>query len=202
MNCTPECLTASKPPVGFTNGCGKKRAPGGIPRLLFLICDPNHLHPVPVDDGVSPWTSLENIEAAMCAGLLNFTGPVLGSMPKPTTETKQMDSCGPEEVVGGTTVINFQDYNVTENLDEFVFWDWVKKSYDGMSFGWITCDELLYMYEGDFAPNVGPVHDPTKKGNRFFDGTISMETSDLIFPIRVPGILSLLARFNPENCYS
>lgn len=201
--CAPSCVSAKKPKTGYTNGCGKKRAKGGIPRLLFLICDPDYEHPVAVAEGVSPWTEPENVIAAMCAGILNFTGPVLGSMGKPTFVKKKMSSCDPEEIIGGSTVINFQDYNVTDDLEEYDFWKWIMENYPYMVFGWVTCDELMFLYDGSFAPEVGPIIEDTNDGSRYFDGNITMQTSTIIKPFRVPGILSLLANFNATtSCYS
>lgn len=201
--CLPSCVSATKPKTGYTNGCGKKRAKGGIPRLLFLTCDPDYVHPVAVEEGVSPWTVPANITAAMCAGILNFTGPVLGSMPKATFVKKKMDSCGPEEIIGGNQTINFQDYNVTDDLEEYDFWTWIMENYPYMVFGWVTCDELMFLYDGAFAPEVAPVTEDTSDGSRFFDGTITMQTEQIIKPIRVPGILSLLANFDAStSCYS
>lgn len=206
--CAPSCVTANKPKVGYTNSCGNKRAPGGIPRLLFLICDPNYVHPVAVPPGVSPWTVPANVKAAMCAGLLNFTGPVLGEKPASSTVKKQMSSCNAEEITGGSTVINFQDYNVTtdENgnasLEEFDFWDWVKQNYQYLLFGWVTCDELMFLYDGNFVPEVSGIIENTNTGNRYYGGSVTMPIYDEIKPVRVPGILSALAAFRPEDCYS
>ena len=201
--CLPSCVSAGKPKTGYTNGCGNKRAKGGIPRLLFLICDPDYVHQYPVAEGLSPWSDVRNITNAMCAGILNFTGPVLGSMPKQTFVKKKMSSCEPEEVVGGQKVINFQDYNVTDAIEEYDFWDWVNKNYAYMSFGWVTCDELLYMAEGSFAPEVGDVIEDTSDGSRYFDGSITIQTQEIIKPIKVEGILSALANFDPTApCYS
>ena len=114
-----------------------------------------------------------------------------------------MSSCEPEEVVGGQKVINFQDYNVTDAIEEYDFWDWVNKNYAYMSFGWVTCDELLYMAEGSFAPEVGDVIEDTSDGSRYFDGSITIQTQEIIKPIKVEGILSALANFDPTApCYS
>lgn len=200
--CAPSCVSANKPVVGLFNGCGNKRAPGGIPRLLFLICDPTYVHPYSVAEGVSPWSDLRNITAAMCAGILNFSGPVLGEMPKPTATKKKMSSCDPEEVTGGSTVINFQDYNVTDDQGEYEFHDWIKNNYRYLKFGWVTCDDLLFMYQGGFVPEIGPVIENSNEGNRYVDGSITMATYDMIIPVKVEGLLDLLSNFNPADCYS
>lgn len=211
MICKPKCSKSTRPPVGYTNGtCGKKRAKGGIPRLFFLDMCTDYIHPVAVPDGVSPWTEPENITAAMCAGILQFTGEGLGSAPKPTTTKKRMSSCGPEEVVGGSYAVNFQDYNVTVDevtgaptLLEFDFWDGIRDDAANLRFGWITCDNLMFMFDGDFSPEVGPVIEDTSEGNRYQDVVITMSTYVVPKPIYVEGLLQLLDEFDPAtSCYS
>jgi hypothetical protein len=210
MICLPNCVNnEGKPRVGYTNGCKPKRAKGGIPRLLFLICDPDHEHPVEVEEGVNPYTNLDNMKAAMCAGLLNFSGPILGQQPRTSPTKKQLQSCGPEEVVGGTQTITFQDYNIAvdedgnANLEEYDFWIWVMENYQTLKFGWVTCDEMVYMYDGDWSPDVSPVTEQTNKDNRFFDGIMTMPTEQIIKPFQVPGILALLDSFSADTtCYS
>ena len=188
--------------MGVFNGCKIKKAKGGIPRLFFLICDPDYVHPETVAEGLSPWSSLVNIQAAMCAGLLHFTGPVLGQQPKASLTKKRMSSCDPEEIVGGSQTITFQDYNTGENLEEYEFWDFIMKNYNLMSFGWVTCDDLMFMYDGSFAPEVSPVTEATNDDSRFFDGIITMQTDEIITPIKVEGLLDLLKSFNAvTSCY-
>ncbi len=89
MICLPSCVNGTAPQVGVFNGCKIKKAKGGIPRLFFLICDPDYVHPETVAEGLSPWSSLANIQAAMCAGLLHFTGPILGQQPKGSLTKKK-----------------------------------------------------------------------------------------------------------------
>lgn len=203
MICLPSCVSSGKPVVGYANGCKIKKAKGGIPRLLFLVCDPDYVHPVAVDEGVNPFSNLDNVKAAMCAGILNFTGPVLGQQPKGTVTKKVMSSCAPEEIVGGSQTITFQDYNAGDAQEEYDFWKWVMENYQLLLFGWVTCDELVYLYEGDFAPEVMPVTEQTNKDSRYFDGVITMATEEIIKPFKVEGILDLLSSFSAEtSCYS
>lgn len=203
MICLPSCLSEGAPIVGLFNGCNIKKAKGGIPRLLFLVCDPDYVHPYEVAEGLSPWSDIRNIEAAMCAGLLNFTGPVLGQQAKASVTKKRMSSCSPEEIVGGSQVISFQDYNTTDDLGEYSFWSYIMKNYRLMLFGWVTCDELLYMYEGSFAPEVFPVTEQTNEESRYFDGIVTLQTEEIIVPIKVEGLMALLDSFTPStNCYS
>lgn len=203
MICLPSCLSTGAPAVGLFNGCNIKKAKGGIPRLLFLVCDPDYVHPYTVAEGISPWSDLRNVEAAMCAGILNFTGPVLGQQPKASVTKKRMSSCNPEEIVGGSQTITFQDYNTTDDLGEYTFWDWIMKNYGMMLFGWVTCDELLYMYSGNFAPEVFPVTEVTNQDARYFDGVVTMQTEEIIVPIKVEGILALCDSFTAAtSCYS
>ena len=113
-----------------------------------------------------------------------------------------MSSCDPEEIVGGSQTITFQDYNTGENLEEYEFWDFIMKNYNLMSFGWVTCDDLMFMYDGSFAPEVSPVTEATNDDSRFFDGIITMQTDEIITPIKVEGLLDLLKSFNAvTSCY-
>ncbi len=210
MLCLPSCVTdTNKPEVGYANSCEPKRAPGGIPRILFMICKPDYVHPYPpAYEGQSPWQDLRNVQAAMCAGILNFSGPVLGQQPRATPTKKQFDSCNVEETSGGNQSITFQDYGVTTDEDdaptllEFDFWDWVKRKYKTMSVGWISCDEMLYLWDGKWAPDVAPVSEQTSLGNRYFDGIINIPSEEIIKPYHVPGILAMLESFDPAECYS
>lgn len=202
MICQPSCVNGTAPQVGVFNGCKIKKAKGGIPRLFFLICDPTYVHPVTVAEGLSPWSSLANVQAAMCAGLLHFTGPILGQQPKGSLTKKRISSDKPEQVVGGSQTITFQDYNTGENLEEYAFYDFIMKNYELMSFGWVTCDDLLFMYDGDFAPEISPVTEATNNDSRFFDGVVTMQTEEIITPIKVEGLLDLLKSFNATtSCY-
>lgn len=202
MICLPSCVSGNAPVVGVFNGCKIKKAKGGIPRLFFLICDPDYVHPVEVEEGLSPWSSLVNIQAAMCAGLLHFTGPVLGQQPKATLVKKKMASCEPEQVIGGSQTVTAKDYNTGDNLEEYEFWDFWMKNYQLGSFGWATCDDLLYMYDGDFALEAAPVTEETSDDSRYFDIAVTMQTDEIIVPIKVDGLLDMLKSFNPTtSCY-
>lgn len=206
--CKPGCVNGTtKPNVGYANACGVKTAKGGIPRLLFLVCDETYVHPVDTGE-LSPWTSLENIEAAMCAGILNFTGPVLANKPATSFTKKRTSSCSPEVIVGGSQQIDFQDFNVTTDedgnptLEEFDFWGWVQTNYPYLKFGWVSCDEKMYMYAGSFTPEVSPVQEQTSDDNSYFAGSVIMNTDEIIKPIHVPGLLALLDSFTADQCYS
>lgn len=209
MLCLPACVAdANKPAVGYANSCEPKRAPGGIPRLLFLVCSPDYEHPYPPVDGKSPWEDLRNIHAAMCAGILNFSGPVLGQQPRATPIKKQFDSCNTEEISGGNQSVTFQDYGVTAdedgapNLLEYDFWAWVKRKYKTMSPGWVSCDDMLFLWDGKWAPDISPITEVSNTGNRFFDGILNIPSEETIKPFYVPGLLAMLESFNAEDCYS
>lgn len=202
QSCAPKCLTGDKPKVGYANGCDVETRPGGIPRLLFLICDPLYEHPFAVADGLSPWSDLRNVHAAMCAGLLNFTGEVLGSKPKGTFTKKRTGSCSPEKTVGGSKTVVFQDYNASDDLIEFDFWDWVNQNTKRLKFGWVNCSEMMYMYQGSWDLEIDEVEEDTNDGSTFMDGLVTMSTKDLIKPVYVPGIMELIENFDPANCYS
>lgn len=204
MICLPQCAdNTNKPTVGYSNTCETRRAPGGIPRLLFLICDPDYVHPYPVPYGkTSYWEDLRNVKAAMCAGILNVSAPLLGQVAKPSPTKKQFDSCAPEEKSGGTTSITFQDYytaidtNSDPTLVEFDFWIWAQNNVKTLSLGWITCDDMLFLWDGKFSLYVGVVAEQSNTGNRYFDGEAVIPTADIIKPYYVPGLLSEIESFD------
>lgn len=210
MICLEKCLTSNenKPAVGFANTCDTLRAPGGIPRILFLDCKPGYEHPYPAAYGKSPWEDLRNIKAAMCAGILNFTGPVLGQQPRATPTKKQFDSCNTEENAGGTQQVTWQDFGAISdeegapNLLEYDFYDDVMLNYKRKSPGWVTCDDMLFMWDGKWSPDISPITEPSNTGNRYFDGIINIPSEKTIKPFHVPGLLAMLESFNPDECYS
>lgn len=203
QTCMPSCVdNTNKPKVGYANGCKIKSRKGGIPRLTFLICDPDYVHPNAVEEGQSPWENLDNVKAAMCAGLLNFSGEVLGSKPKGSFTKRRMGSCSPEETIGGTKPINFQDYNSSDDLIDFDFWSWVQENRSRLKFGWISCDDLWYQFDGSWDLEIDQVADDnSEQGKTYYDGVITTQTEAIIKPISVPGLLNLLENFEETACY-
>jgi hypothetical protein len=193
MICKPSCVT-DIPQNDWVNGCNITKRPGGIPRMLFLKCDPDYVHPNP-----GGFDNLDNWLPALCAGILYVTGEVLGQKPKGSVTKKRLQSCGPEEVVSGTKTVSWQDYNAEpDELLDYAFYDAIMKNRKFFKFGWISCDELVHMFNGDWDLEGDYVTEDNQDGNTFFDGVVTMSSVDLIVPVSVPGVLAVLAAFEAQ----
>lgn len=199
MICKPKCV-GSIPRNDWVNSCKKKTRKGGIARLVFLVCDADFVLP-----NSGAWTNVDNWIYALCQNRVFISGPILGQMPKGSFNKKRFDSCSPEKVVSGSQTITFLDYNADdEALIDFSFWKGIVDNKEFLLVGWITCDELVYLYNEDWDLEVGPVIEDTKEGNTFRDGVVTMSTlpTDLI-PVKCVGILNALESFVTETtCYS
>lgn len=204
--CNPDCLTPMVK-LDVFNGCNITTRKGGIARLTFLKCIPNLVFPFAgeITDGVeaNPWTNLDNVKWAICNDLLFVSGKILGQKPKGSTNKKRLASCEPEETVSGTKTITFSDYNAASDnsLIEYDFWDGVFMNRKFMYLGWITCSDLWYQYTGAWDIENDDVIEQTSDDNTFFDGTITMNTIQLIKPLYIPGLLALINSFTDSTCY-
>lgn len=204
QTCKPECVT-SIPSIDFINGCKLTTRDGGIPRLTFLVCDPNLTLPEPPAPGqTDPWTNLDNVKWAICNGYLFITGNLVGQKPKGTTTKRRLSSCGPEETIAGQKTLTFTDFNADkETLIDYDFWQQILDNRKFLYFGFIACDDRWYQYPGKWDLEVDEViEDNSESGLSFYDGTVVMSTKDIIKPILVPGLLTFLAGFKSADCYS
>lgn len=197
QTCNPSCLE-DMPDMAWVNGCNITTRSGGIPRLTFLKCVPGGV-PLPYAGG---WTNLANIQWAICQGYLYVTGDVLGQKPKGSFTKRRLSSCAPETTISGAKTIAFQDFNAdTSDLVDFEFWTQVVNNKEFLKFGYITCDERWYQYDGEWDIEIDEVVEDTKDGKSFWDGVITMATKDILVPISVPGILAKLSSITSSTCY-
>lgn len=201
--CKPSCVS-NLPSTDWANACNLTTRDGGIPRLTFLKCDPDLELPYAAIEGeTNPWTNVDNIKWALCNQILWVTGELLGQKPKGSFTKRRMKSCGPEETISGSKTVTFTDFNADKSdLIDYDFWDGVVENKKFMYFGFITCDERWYQFPGQWDIEVDEVIEDTSDGKSFFDGTITMNTKDILKPILVPGILAALQEFNASECYS
>jgi hypothetical protein len=203
--CRPSCVTGA-PATDWANGCEISVRDGGIPRLTFLVCDNSLVLPNPalLPDGsvdpnpnANPWTNPANVIYAMCQNKLFVTGDLLGQKPKGSFNKRRMTSCAPETTISGSKQITFQDFNANkETLVDFDFWQAIEKNKRFMYFGWVTCDDRWYQFDGDWDLEIDEVIEDTSEGKSFYDGTVTMSTKELVKPIICPGLLDALAAFN------
>jgi hypothetical protein len=195
--CNPECIE-DFPPVDWINSCDIETRPGGICRGTFFRCVPDLVFPYP-----NGFKNPANVVWAMCQGILYVTGEILGQKPKGSVTKRRISSCGPEKSISGVKTVTWQDYNADkENLLDFIFYDAVAKNAKFMNFGWITCDERLYQYPGQFdifADEV--IEDNAEQGLSFWDVEMTMPTKEIIIPFNAPGVLAAINSFADGTCY-
>lgn len=194
MICNPSCVTTI-PDNGWSNGCDTTYRNGGIPRMLFLKCDPAMVLPY-----TGGWANVDNVKWAMCNDFLYVSAPLLGNKPKGSFTKKRLDSCSPEVTIAGTKTIAFQDYNANAELEDYAFWDAINKTKKFLQLGWITCDDRLYMYAGNWDLEIDEQIDATYQDQSFWDGLVTMATKDIIIPISCPGIKAMIDAFNTADC--
>jgi hypothetical protein len=199
--CNPSCVTTI-PSTDWANACDLTTRDGGIPRLTFLKCDESLELPYSPAVGQSnPYTNIQNVMWALCNGYLYVTGELIGQKPKGSFTKRRLTSCGPERVIAGAKTVTFQDFNADkENLLDFDFWKSIETNRRFLFFGFITCDERWYQWDGQWDLEVDEVIEDTSDGKSFYDGTITMNTKDILKPIVVPGILDALRSFNTTEC--
>lgn len=198
MICKPTCVNGSIQ-NDWVNACNISTRTGGIPRLVFLVCDPNLVLP-----NGGAYENILNWKYLLCNGKVYVTGNVLGQKPKGTFAKKRTQSCGPEETISGQKTITFQDFNAdVDTLLDYDFWAFILENKKFLKFGWISCDERVHLFGGDWDLEGDYVEEDNFEGNTFFDGVVTMSTKDLIAPIKVPGLLEYLDGFaNASTCYT
>lgn len=194
--CAPDCVE-DMPDMSWVNGCNITTRSGGIPRLTWLKCDTTMVLPF-----ANGWKNLDNIKWAICQGFLYVSGDLLGQKPKGSTTKRRLSSCAPEQTISGAKTISFQDFNAEEvELIDFEFWTQIVNNKPFFKFGYITCDERWYQYDGEWDIEIDEVIEDTKEGKSFWDGVVTMSTADILVPIKVPGILALLKSITSSTCY-
>jgi hypothetical protein len=197
QSCNPSCVT-DLPDMSWVNACNISTRTGGIPRLTFLKCNDNFVLPYP--DG---WANTNNVLWAINNGQLYVTGDVLGQKPKGSFTKRRLSSCAPETTISGAKTITFQDFNAdTTTLLDFDFWSAVVENKAFLKFGWITCDERWYQYNGEWDIEIDETIEDTKDGKSLWDGVITMATKDIVVPILAPGILAALKSITSVPSYA
>jgi len=195
--CNPNCVV-NIPQVDWSNQCDTDFRKGGISRVVFMKCDPTYVHPNP-----GGWSNIDNIEAAICAGILFFTGEVLAQKPKGSFQKKRLSSCAPERIISGTKTLTFQDFNADpDTLQDYTFWNAILQNHRFMKVGWITCDDRFYQVESTFDIEVDEVIEDTNDGASFYDGVVTFQNLNIVEPIVVEGLNDFLKEFSVNvNCY-
>lgn len=180
------------------NGCDVTTKEGGIPHLVFLRCTKDYTHPF-----AGGWSNLENWRRAICAGVLYFTGEVMGEKPRDTATKKKLSSCKPEEVVSNLKTLNFKDYNSDKvGYTDVDFWNAIMQNQKNLLVGWVMCDDTFYMASGQPSIDVSDVIEPNNTDNHFYDGIITWMEKDIIKPVAVVGLSEFLNEWkNSSDCY-
>jgi hypothetical protein len=196
--CAPNCISAIPMVIG-SGACDFVDRKGGIPRLTFLECQYSETDPT--FRAAGGWTNVDNVKDAICGEILFITGEVLGSKPAPSFTKKRLGSCSPEKTISGVQTISFTDFNHDADLlVEFDFWQAIVDNKRNLVFGWVTCDDLWYQYDGDWDIEIGEQIEDTKDGNAFFAGTITLSEKNIIKPIYVAGLNAMLNSFATTQC--
>jgi hypothetical protein len=199
--CKPSCVQLSLN-SDWVNKCNLTKRKGGICRILFLVCDPDLV--LPVDDGITnPYSNLANWKYLLCNSKLFVTGPVLGQKPKGTFTKKQTQSCGVEEIVSGIKTVSWQDYNAEpDELLDYDFYEEIFAKRKFLKFGYVSTEDLVYLFSGDWDAEPDDVIEPTQNDNTYHDWVVTMSTIETIKPIKVDGLLAYLNSFNSQTtCY-
>ena len=196
QTCNPGC-GGDIPDMSWVNKCNISTRTGGIPRATFLKCVPGGI-PIPFEGG---WENNQNVIWAICQRYLFVTGDLLGQKPKGSFTKRRLSSCAPEQTISGTKTITFQDFNADSvDLIDYDFWDSIIANKPFLKFGYITCDERWFQYNGEWDLELDEVIEDTKDGKSFYDGVVSMATADLLTPNYVPGILAAIKSITSNSC--
>jgi len=203
--CKPSCITGA-PPVGYVNNCNITTRSGGISRLVWIVCSPNFpaFQYAPAAGSTNGWTNYKNWEWALCQGLMYMTGDVLGNQDAASFTKKKISSCGPEETIAGTQPVIWQDYNADDtNFFDFDFYAFIKSNKRFLKFGYVSCGDLAYLYDGLWDIESSPVIEQDGiTGNTYHQNTVTMSTVESVKPIKVTGLLDALSAFSTSTtCY-
>lgn len=179
--CADDCATTVPQAPGA--GCDITTRKGGIKRLIFAACDLTLNDP----------TDLAEWALAIAANKIHASGEILGSKPKGTFTKKKVASCQPETVVGGEKTINFSDYNADlAAASDYDFWNGIFTKQRRLVFGYIDCDDNFYGFIPNWALEVDDTREEDVKGNTFFEGVITYESTTMTKPIYIPGLNNIL----------
>ena len=173
--CDSGCVIPLPPP--YSNGCGVVIKPGGINRIGFIKCDYDF----------TDITDQAEWDAAIAAGDAVWSGLLVAQKPKGSFSKKRINSCSPEQVVGGEKSITFQDYGAgtvhdADGCAEYTFWNTILANPDAYRLVFITCDGYLYGPVDSFVIEPDEIIEDSNQGTRYIDGTIMWNDIDMLCP--------------------
>lgn len=179
--CNDDCATTVPQAPG--TGCTITTRKGGMKRLVFAACDYTFVD----------ITDLVEWQAALLANKIHASGEILGSKPKGSFTKKKVASCRPEQVVGGEKVINFSDYNADlAAFTDYDFWNQIFVKQLQLVFGYLDCDDNFYGFIPNWSLEIDDTREEDVKGNTFFEGVITYESTTMQKPIYIPGLNNIL----------
>ena len=196
--CNPDCLSDIIP-LNWAAACEESTKPGGIGRLLFLKCDPS----MPDFPHAGGWSNKENVTWAICNQYMFMSGEILGQKPKGSFTKKRIGSCSPEVTVSGQKTLTFQDYNIFGEEAEITWWNSIAANKRHLYFGWVTCDDYLYMPTSSWDIEIDEVSEDTSDGSRYVDGAITFQGKEMVVPVLCTGLNEALSSLDyTTTCYS
>lgn len=178
----PSGCSSSIPAVA-QSGCNIVTRPGGVGRLIFMKCDVSF----------TDITDLTEWQTKMTAGDVHASPEIKGSKPKGTFTKKKVASCRPEKVVSGSKSIQFTDSNADNtNFTDYAFWNHIMANQETLQFAYMTCDDLLYPFVGDFSLEMDDVRPDTNQEEAVFDGTITWDELAMGVPQQIAGLYDIL----------
>lgn len=158
-------------PVSCTTGVSAYTSPdcnrpvpeeGGVRFLIWLS----------EDYTTTDFTNQAQWQADIDAGNIEILGPVVGSVPAATANSKKVDSCVPPQVTTYTRSVAFRDYNTS--VDNTTFYNNTISNAAGQLFGYVSCAGKFY------GPVTSPSLDVTRQidenaedGDTYWGGTVS-----------------------------
>lgn len=138
-------------------------------------------------------TDLTEWQTKMTADEVHASPEIKGSKPKASFTKKKVASCRPEKVVSATKSIQFTDANADNtNFTDYAFWNHIQENAETLQFAYLTCDDLLYGFIGDFSIEIDDTRPDTDQEEALFDGTITWESLLMEVPQSIPGLYDIL----------
>lgn len=180
--CSSNCAVVV--PTAPSQGCKITTRKGGIKRLIYASCDITF----------ADLTDLNEWQEFIDYDKIHASGEILGSKPKGTFEKKKVASCRAEQIVGGTKVINFSDYNADDTAFlDYGFYNSIMTNHGNMVVGYVDCNDNFYGWIENFSAEIDDEREEDVKGNTFFAGSLTYEAIEMIVPVNIPGLNAILS---------
>jgi hypothetical protein len=123
-------------------------------------------------DAAASWTELINNN-------LVWVSPLgVGSKPETEKQRLKLTSCTPESIVGNTHTINFRSYAMDQtSFSEADWWNAVLEKPTAFTFGYVGCDDLLYLDYDAYTAGASTASTPAEINPGF---EFSVQTLDYI----------------------